>query len=90
MEINLIEMEETVTEATKPAGRSINQHNPTKRLANSPSIMRERSGFTIGLMGRSMDILCYSSSDAVTIAVLVSPLAWRGERESFLSNVPFV
>jgi hypothetical protein len=52
--------------------------------------MREKSGFTIGLMGRSMDILSYSSSNAIIIAVLFFPLAWRRERESFLSTVPFV
>jgi anti-sigma regulatory factor (Ser/Thr protein kinase) len=82
-------MEKTVTEATN-ASWPINQHNPTKRPADSTSIMREKSGFTIGLMGRSMDILSYSSSNAIIIAVLFFPLAWRRERESFLSTVPFV
>jgi hypothetical protein len=89
--MGIIEMEKqitTVTEATN-ASWPINQHNPAKRLANSPSIMRERSDFRIGLMGRSMDILSYSSSDAVIIAVLFFPLAWQKERV-FLSRVPFV
>jgi hypothetical protein len=86
--MEIIEMEKTVTEATN-ASWPINQHNPAKRLANNPSIMRERSGFTIGLMGRSMDILSCSSSNAVIIALLFFSLAWREERV-FLSNVPFV
>jgi hypothetical protein len=75
-------------EATN-ASRPINQHNPTKRLANSPSIMREKSRCTIGLTECSMDILSYSSSDAVIFAVLFFSLAWQEERV-FLSRILFV
>jgi hypothetical protein len=68
-----------------PAGRSISIIPRNVSPMAYPLCVRDPAS-PFGLTGRSMDILSYSSSDAVINAVLFFSLAWRKESFSFQST----